>query len=96
MDDIFGKKAWCIPMATKSSTGLSTTLNEESSNTETDSGCSYGSKFLHEPFFHSLWIYLVLILLFSYRIINIKRETYRHLIAGKKVASERRTRTPSE
>lgn len=48
MDDIFGKKAWCIPVATKSSTGLSATLDEESSNTETtgDSGCSYNSKFL--------------------------------------------------
>lgn len=41
MDEIFGKKAWCNPVAVASSTGLS--LKEAESNDSTagsDSGCS--------------------------------------------------------
>jgi len=37
MDDIFSKKAWCNPVATRSSTGLST--NADCSATEADSEC---------------------------------------------------------
>lgn len=41
MDEMFGKKAWCNPVAVASSTGLS--LKETQSNNSTagsDSGCS--------------------------------------------------------
>lgn len=68
MDDIFAKKAWCTPVSTRSSTGLSTTRIEESSSMETDSGCVHDGKLLHEPFFHSLWIYFILTLLFFFLI----------------------------
>lgn len=73
MDDIFAKKAWCSPVAIASSSGLSIKHTDESSgtgsDTEAESGCvgdESSGEFLRKPFFHSSWIYLVLILLFCF------------------------------
>lgn len=52
MDDMFSKRAWCIPVATHSSTGLFTNA-ENSSAMEVDSGCiSDGNKI--NTFFYNL------------------------------------------
>lgn len=41
MDEIFGKKAWCDPVAVASSTGLSSKKTESNdSAVGSDSGCS--------------------------------------------------------
>lgn len=40
MDDMFGGKAWCKPVAIASSTGVTVRNNNESGTEEGDSGCS--------------------------------------------------------
>lgn len=52
MDDIFAKKAWCNPVSTRFSTGLSTTRTEESNVMETDSECANdGDEFCTNHFY---------------------------------------------
>lgn len=89
MDNIFSKKAWCNPIATRSSTGLATNA-ESNSSTEADSGCIYGNNKIY--FFTFIGLLCSLDSFVLHRTIDIERKKLYNQIVDKTNTPERGAR----